>query len=53
MRVLWSSQHILCSDCGERSLIFPKLTRFMENKRNLPEWLIRRTGNRPRRPLHS
>ncbi|MFS2017999.1 hypothetical protein ACEN88_15625 [Massilia sp. CT11-108] len=26
MRILWSSQHILCSDCGERSVVFPKLT---------------------------
>jgi len=25
MRVLWSSKYILCSDCGERSLVFPKL----------------------------
>lgn len=25
MRILWSSQHILCSDCGERSVVFPKL----------------------------
>jgi len=28
MRVLWSSEHILCSDCGERSLVFPKLNKF-------------------------
>ena len=25
MRILWSSKHILCSDCGERSVVFPKL----------------------------
>jgi hypothetical protein len=24
MRILWSSEHILCSDCGERSLVFPR-----------------------------
>jgi hypothetical protein len=25
MRILWSSKRILCGDCGERSLVFPKL----------------------------
>jgi hypothetical protein len=28
MRILWSSEHILCSDCGERSLVFPKFRKF-------------------------
>ena len=28
MRILWSSEHILCSDCGERSLVFPRLRKF-------------------------
>ncbi len=28
MRILWSSEHILCSDCGVRSLVFPKLRKF-------------------------
>lgn len=29
MRILWSSEHILCSDCGERSLVFPKLRKLV------------------------
>jgi hypothetical protein len=28
MRILWRSEHILCSDCGERSLVFPRLRKF-------------------------
>ena len=33
MRILWSSKHILCGDCGERSLVFPKLARFVGKSR--------------------
>lgn len=33
MRILWSSEHILCSDCGERSLVFPKLMKAAEKHR--------------------
>ncbi|SDF01380.1 hypothetical protein SAMN05428966_11224 [Massilia sp. PDC64] len=33
MRILWSSKHILCSDCGERSLVFPELMKVAEKHR--------------------
>jgi hypothetical protein len=33
MRILWSSKHILCGDCGERSLVFPKLMTMAEKHR--------------------
>ncbi len=33
MRILWSSKHILCGDCGERSLILPKLMMLAEKHR--------------------
>ena len=48
MRILWSSEHILCSDCGERSLVFPKLSKFGA-KRRTP---IRKPHVEPNRPLH-
>jgi hypothetical protein len=48
MRILWSSEHILCSDCGERSLVFPKLKKFGA-KRRAP---IRPPRIEPNRPLH-
>ena len=34
MRLLWSSRHILCSDCGARSVVFPKLTAYLEKRRH-------------------
>jgi predicted RNA-binding Zn-ribbon protein involved in translation (DUF1610 family) len=34
MRILWKSEHILCSDCGERSLVFPKLRKFGAKSRH-------------------
>jgi hypothetical protein len=54
MRLLWGSEHILCSDCGERSLTFPKLERFMARKladRKVP--LRRPLSRRSRGVLHS
>lgn len=33
MRLLWSSKHILCSDCGERSIVFPKLMSMAQKHR--------------------
>jgi hypothetical protein len=33
MRILWSSKHILCSDCGERSLVFPELMKVAVSNR--------------------
>ena len=48
MRILWSSEHILCSDCGERSLVFPKLRKFGA-KRGMP---IRQPHIEPNSPLH-
>jgi hypothetical protein len=33
MRILWSSKHILCSDCGERSIVFPELMKVAEKHR--------------------
>jgi hypothetical protein len=33
MRILWSSEHILCSDCGERSVVFPKLRKLVAKHR--------------------
>lgn len=49
MRVLWSSEHLLCSDCGMRSLVFPKLRKFMaERMQPNPAPRIRR-----RSPQHS
>jgi hypothetical protein len=49
MRLLWSSEHILCSDCGERSLVFPKLRKFAAKKR-VPR---PRPRLKPDHPLHS
>jgi DNA-directed RNA polymerase subunit RPC12/RpoP len=49
MRLLWSSEHILCSDCGERSLVFPKLRKFAAKKR-VPR---PRPRLKPDNPLHS
>jgi DNA-directed RNA polymerase subunit RPC12/RpoP len=34
MRILWSSEHILCSDCGERSLVFPRLRKLVAQRRS-------------------
>jgi hypothetical protein len=54
MRLLWGSEHILCSDCGERSLTFPKLEKFMARKladRKVP--LRRPLSRRSRGVLHS
>ena len=54
MRLLWGSEYILCSDCGERSLIFPKLKKFAANKladRKLP--LRRPLSRRSRGAVHS
>jgi len=48
MRILWSSEHILCGDCGERSLVFPKLRKFGA-KRGMP---IRQPHIEPNSPLH-
>jgi hypothetical protein len=45
MRLLWGSEHILCSDCGERTLTFPKLKKI--------EFLNRWLGNRLRGTVHS
>lgn len=33
MRLLWNSKYILCSDCGERSLVLPGLTAYLEKRR--------------------
>ena len=35
MRLLWSSRHILCSDCGARSVVFPKLTAYLDKRRHV------------------
>jgi len=55
MRLLWGSEHILCSDCGERSLTFPKLEKFLARKladhRTVP--LRRPLSRRSRGALHS
>jgi hypothetical protein len=48
MRFLWSSEHILCSDCGERSLVFPKFRKFGAKSR-AP---IRQPRIEPNSPLH-
>jgi len=34
MRLLWSSRHILCRDCGARSVVFPKLTAYLDKRRH-------------------
>jgi hypothetical protein len=31
--MLWSSKHILCGDCGERSLVFPRFVRAAKKHR--------------------
>jgi hypothetical protein len=36
MRILWSSKRILCGDCGERSLVFPKFGKFVAKSRRPP-----------------
>jgi hypothetical protein len=41
MRVLWGSEHILCSDCGERSLLFPKLRKFVAEHPKVHDFLSR------------
>lgn len=54
MRLLWGSEYILCSDCGERSLTFPKLEKFMARKladRKVP--LRRPLSRRSRSALYS
>jgi DNA-directed RNA polymerase subunit RPC12/RpoP len=48
MRILWSSEHILCSDCGERSLVFPKLRKVVAARASLNR--LPRTQRRS--PLH-
>lgn len=48
MRILWSSEHILCSDCGERSLVFPKLRKFVTRSRTP----VRQARIKPNSPLH-
>jgi hypothetical protein len=48
MRILWSSEHILCSDCGERSLVFPKF-RKLGAKSRTP---TRQPRIEPNSPLH-
>jgi hypothetical protein len=44
MRILWTSERILCSDCGARSLMFPKLRKLVAAR----DFAKRQ----PRRPLH-
>jgi hypothetical protein len=41
MRLLWGSEHLLCSDCGERSLVFPKLREFVARHPNIHQFLKR------------
>jgi hypothetical protein len=54
MRLLWSSEYILCSDCGERSLIFPKLKKFAANKLADGKLPLRRPlSRRSRGAVHS
>lgn len=36
MRIVWSSKHILCGDCGERSLVFPKFGKIVAQSRPQP-----------------
>jgi hypothetical protein len=54
MRLLWGSEYILCSDCGERSLTFPKLEKYVTKKlveRKVP--LRRPLSRRSRGAAHS
>jgi hypothetical protein len=53
MRLLWGSEHILCSDCGERSLTFPKLKKSEAKETVAPQPFQRRPLSRSRRPAHS
>ena len=48
MRLLWGTEHVLCSDCGARTLTFPKLKKFMAKQLEKHEFLNRRLGNRLR-----
>jgi hypothetical protein len=48
MRILWTSERILCSDCGERSLMFPKLRKLVAAR----DLLKRQPHTQPRSPLH-
>lgn len=48
MRILWTSERILCSDCGARSLMFPKLRKLVAT----PDFLKRPPRARSRSPLH-
>ena len=41
MRLLWGSELLLCSDCGERSLVFPKLRKFVARHPKLHEFVKR------------
>jgi DNA-directed RNA polymerase subunit RPC12/RpoP len=50
MRLLWNSKHILCSDCGERSLVLPGLTAYLE-KRRQAQGRFKLQSQPPRRPL--
>ena len=53
MRLLWGSEHILCSDCGERTLTFPKLKKFTAKQLEKHGFLNRWLGNRLRGTAHS
>jgi hypothetical protein len=53
MRLLWGSEHILCSDCGERTLTFPKLKKAVAQQLEKHELLNRWLGNRLRGTVHS
>jgi hypothetical protein len=48
MRILWGSEHILCSDCGERSLVFRKFRKFGAKSRTP----TRQPRIEPNSPLH-
>jgi hypothetical protein len=47
MRLLWSSKYILCSDCGERSLVFPKLVEYLEKRRQAQGHPLRTPKSQP------
>lgn len=54
MRLLWGSEYILCSDCGERSLTFPKLSKFAAKKLAEGKLPLRRVlSRRSRGAVHS
>lgn len=53
MRLLWSSKYILCSDCGERSLVLPKLTAYLEKRRHAQDGLKPPARPQPRGSMRS